>query len=188
MKEQKNSKNQFIRMIYDSFNSDSTNVGTLGEFFLHQAEQLSIEEKTTSSEEAELVRKIKIYKEAEDNKDLVWFDYSSWKYLPEAFRLKLKELADPLYWTGVFFKYSIFIQYEEELMKLLDNTGYLYLLTEHKDNYFMVWVTGDSHHYDWANNTKINDIIKNFDKRLIRSYGKNSENKIVVKNIVRGMN
>lgn len=179
----KNVKEQFIRMIYESFNSDNNGLGTLGEILLTKADQITTDLKTTESviAEEEVIHKIKEFKEAENNSNLVWMDYNSWNLLPESFRNLVKSTLDPLFWTGVFFRYDLFMLHEEVLMSNLDQSGYLYLLTEHKNNYLLVWVACDSVYFDWIHDTKMKDFNASFLTRILRSYGVDGEGKIVTR-------
>jgi hypothetical protein len=180
----KNSKQTFIRMIYDAVNSTNLGVGTLGQFLIEKAHEFDNELDSTEQDhiaEEELVRKIKEFKAAEENQNLVWMDYNSWKSLPAECKACIQDLLDPLHWTGVFFRYDLFLQHEQTITKLLDKSGYLYLLSEHKRNFYLVWVACDSKYYDWLHESKMKEFSKMFLERLIKSYGIDADGNVVVK-------
>jgi hypothetical protein len=182
MVKEKQEKQAFIRMIYDAFNSPTMSVGGLGELLLQRATELDKEPvKKEPLEEEAFVRKIKEFRVAEDNQNLVWIDYKSWNLLPDSFKKKVDEVLDPLFWAGVFFKFDQFLQHEETLVRLLDSTGYLYLLTEAKRNHTLVWVACDSVFYNWLQDSKMDELSRLFLCRLVKSYGRDSEGNPVVK-------
>ena len=180
----KDSKQQFIRMIYDAANSTNLGVGTLGQFLIQKAEEFDEESDEVNHDviaEEELIRKMKAFKIAENDQNLVWMDYQSWKMLPVECKALMVEILDPLHWTGVFFRYDLFMEHEEKITKLLNKSGYLYLLSEHKRNYLLVWVACDSNYYNWLHDSKMKEFSKMFLDRLIKSYGIDANGDVVVK-------
>lgn len=183
MKDDLVSKQQFIRLIHDATNNMSGTLGSLGTFLLERAKEINAELVATPEEinEEALVKRIKTYRIAEDNQNLVWMDYNSWNGLSEVCRGFINDNMDPLFWTGVFFKYDEFIKNEEVIVKMLDVPGYLYLLSEHKKNFYLAWVTCENNHYNWLNNSKMIELSKDFNKRMLKSYGMDGQGNVVIK-------
>jgi len=156
----------------------------LGQFLIEKAKEFNdeVEEKEDDIiAEEELIRKIKDFKLAENSQNLVWMDYQSWKMLPTECKALMEHILDPLHWTGVFFRYDLFMQNEAEITKLLNKSGYLYLLSEHKRNFYLVWVACDSNYYNWLHDTKMKEFSKMFLERLIKSYGIDANGDVVIK-------
>jgi hypothetical protein len=59
--------------------------------------------------------------DCEKRSDLIWMDYYSWNQTPILLREMIENELNPLFWSGVFFEYSKYINYKDKFKKLIDD-------------------------------------------------------------------
>lgn len=178
------SDNILATMIFSSYD-ESVDVGMLGEKLLDEANS-KIKPKTDEDEFKDISEKLIELRIEEDKENLVWIDYNSWNFLSKDFKDFITNHIDPLFWTGVFFKYSDFIKYEEHLCSLIEHNGFLSLLKEMKKNYMLVWMSNEDSSYCLLNDQRLRYRQRDYFDKVIKTYGKDSYGNVVIKTYTSG--
>lgn len=169
-------------------NNNSDRIGPLG-YSLWEMARLETERanapadpsKAKISFSPEIDAKAKRLKIAELNNDLAWIDYDSWTHLTNDFKEMLVGLLDPLFFTGVFFEYSMFLNHRDQLLNQLDETVSMFVLTEFGRTNYLITALGTGHGvYDWMAEMKFRAAKKMYKERCILVMGKGA-NGVVVK-------
>ena len=174
-----NPPNLLIQMVYET--AKSSEIGTLGECLLNKAEEISQELDANIEVLGDFEQKINELKLHEDSSNLIWMDYSSWNHISPDFKKYVEKNLNPVLWTGVFFRYDEFLQHEIELVNSIDVEGFLALLGDYNRNYLLVWISSFTIAYERLTITQLEEININFKRKLIKSYGKTREDKIISK-------
>lgn len=88
----------------------------------------------------ELDPKVHEMKAAYDMQDFVWIPYEYWGQLGIKFQQLLTEVAEPLFFGGVSFRYSKFLEHKETLLRTIAMGTTLYLMKDADLNYRMMGV------------------------------------------------
>lgn len=168
------------KLILDSLDRNENHEGTLGGVFLKYVDKIKSAEPPTeeSEKDAELVRKLTDLKQCELNKDLAWFDYGSWNVLTREMRDYFHATLDPLYYGGVFFQYSKFLQIEDLFWNKLPSTHSVTVLNDY-GNYHIHCVGENDNRYDHLGIQALQKLQKDFNRNLLVSIGTTSDGQIV---------
>lgn len=121
----------------------------------------------------EVEKKIVALKDSEERRDLAWMNYSSWNCLSRPFQKVFTSLVEPLFWGGLYFELSKFEQHKEELLSLIGD-GCISVLKYANGFEFFCTSFNDAR----TNNMGIaafRDAKKDYEKRILRSYGWNGQ-------------
>lgn len=171
--------NLLIQMVYETAKS-SENLGTLGEKFLHKAEEIThqVDETEILGDYEGRISELKLH---EDSSNLIWMDYSSWNHVNPDFKKYIEENLNPVLWTGVFFRYDEFLEHESRLAHCIDEAGFLALLGDYNKNFLLVWISSHTIAFERLTITQMDEINKNFKRKLIKSYGRTNKTEIISK-------
>lgn len=128
-----------------------------------------VKELTPEAEPTELELKIRSLRGAEKEGNLAWMNQSSWYRFPVHFRTEFIERINPFVWSGVYFKYSDFLEHVEVLLNL-DNNYSIAIITD-ASNYRFVAVTSTAREFDSMPEKEFDRYRKDFRARLLRVYG-----------------
>jgi len=132
-----------------------------------------VKETAQDNEPSELELKVWRLRDAEKEGNLAWMNQSSWYRLPVHFRNDFIERIDPFVWSGIYFRYSDFIEHVEVLLNLDDNYS-IAVITDAK-NYKFVAVTSVAREFDRMPDKEFDRYRKDFRSRLLRVYGIDSK-------------
>jgi hypothetical protein len=175
----KNAASHIVRMILDCVDhSNKSQVGLLGQILLEHANKVENEE-IEGDEDPDLVRKMRVLKRAEDECDLFWIDYKSWNCFSVTLKKQFEEALNPLFWGGVFCKYSDFQQNESKILSRLP-VGVVANLIQHRQVYQLFCVSCDAKEYHMMGIQDFESLQETIFASLLRSYCR-VNNDIVVK-------
>lgn len=113
---------QIVDMILDAFKKTDLS-RDLGDKLFDTAEKKKSEEMLLAGKDPDIpswyIEKVNRLKQAETEGDLAYFGYESWQLLPTKWKMEFAAKMDPLFWNGVFFRYSDFLARETELFSTL---------------------------------------------------------------------
>lgn len=128
----------------------------------------------------EKIRKCRKY---EDDGDLGWMDYNSWNTLPDDVRKLFEAELDPLRFTGVFFKYSAYVQLRFLLLAGIETSIAVFTLRDGK-NYQVACVSSDWAVCDSFGVYKFRKFKNEFRERLMDTLGKDSNGNLIYREVL----
>lgn len=153
-------------MIFDSRPSNKT----IAQKLVDIAEKIQ-EQKDEKPISPELEAKIKDLKQAEQEKDIAWMCYFSWCTLTPMIKELITKHIKPLFWGGgIYFRYSSFLPFEEEVMSNLDAQIGVVVRREPISGYRFFTITSFLTRHEY-NSSQI---------EIIRSYKMDHNKKLVV--------
>jgi len=167
------------------FDENLVSKSSFGQALLQAAKKSKQKETVIENKNAvispELDPRMRELKKAELEKDLCWLDYGSFNSLSTLFKEVFVQTVDPVFWGGLFFRYSHLLAVENEVWSKLDYGYCVFELLEMNGNRKMIILNGDRNSiYDYANSFDLRKFQRQFAETLLRSIG-NTPNGVVIK-------
>jgi len=128
----------------------------------------------------ELKQKINELREYEKNKDLAWLDFASWNSLDTPVHVAFSQHLEPLFWSGLYFSYSKFMENVEVLLERRD-PGTMSSIQRDGKNYRFFCLSARASIYDYFGMVQLDKIRNWYEETKYKSIGKTSTGKLIMK-------
>lgn len=175
MKQANNAAETVVKMILSACDAKQP-VGIFGQLMLEYANKEK--EGMITDEDRALFEKMRTLKFAEEDGDLVWMEYSSWNALNARLRDEWTKALDPLFWNGVFCKFSNYIEYELALLRRLGPLVVVNLVRVGK-NHQLFCVDFTDREYNLMKTKDFDKLRARVNAKIIRSFAVGADRKLV---------
>lgn len=128
----------------------------------------------------EIDLKLVEYGKVEREGDLAYFDYNSWLKIPFELKARICANIDPLFWGGTYFRYSFFLEIEEELVRNIPEDLSIIVINEQERFKFLNIQTIHGDRHDYLTDRQLNFQISKINNFVIRAYGQNKKGETVI--------
>jgi len=158
--------------------------GTMAFKMLEMARKAMIPD-AASDADKELEAKIKELRKYEAKEDLAWLDFPSWNSLSTPTHQAFAEKIEPLFWGGLYFSYSKFLDNMQFILKDMESSVTINIQKEGR-NYRFVCLNASSSIYDYFGMTQLNRIRVWYESTRHKSIGKTFTGELIVKDFKEG--
>ena len=153
--------------------------GTFGSKMIEIA-QIAMLPTEVDESDIKLHQKIQELKEFESRDDLAWLDFASWNCLSIPTRQSFSQEIDPLFWSGLYFSYSKFIERVDGILKEMDS-GTTISIQKEVNNYRFICLNAKFSIYDYFGILQLDRIRSWYESTRYQSIGKTSTGELVIK-------
>lgn len=166
--------NPIAEMIWNAVREvEDFSIGGIGEILAETADNLESLPVGSKEFDIELIQKIQILKNADENKDIGWMEYTDWNDLPEPFKRTFESVVDPLLLGSVYFVYSVFMENIPILFEQLSEDHGILVLKEGR-YYRFISASSDIYSFSRMNPFQFRTLQHRFDSNVIYVLGKNN--------------
>lgn len=108
----------------------------------------------------------------DSKKDLCWIDYRSWVILPKMLQRSIMSNLNPQTWRGIIFQYSLWVKFELDIIKNLNNDIVIVLTLDGNGKYRFHTIPLYKSYLDWMSSFKFDKLNKEVSKNAIKTYGR----------------
>jgi len=159
--------------------SGAEDTGMVGQQMLNKAKKALLPEEDEDMDD-ELKQKIQELKQYEANEDLGWMDFASWRSLKTPVHTVFSKELEPLFWSGVYFSYSQFMEKKEIILKDMD-VGTTINIQKHGSNFQFICLNSRSSIYDYFGSVELEKLKKWYVSTRYKSIGKTITQGLIVK-------
>ena len=124
-------------------------------------------------EDEEIASNMKRLKVAEENNNLSWVPFSSWKSMPADLKTEMTEDLNPVTWNGnVYFLWNEFIEFRVKYVQMLRGKACFAILKDSR-TYKIIFNAFGSHQFAGRSAKHIREETKKFNENLIEVFGSN---------------
>jgi hypothetical protein len=142
--------------------------GKLGGVFLEMAERKIADDKQlgTVDIDEEFAKKVRFLRECEQNNDLAWIDFTSWRLLSSDFKTQFESILEPLFiGSGIYFRWTPFHSNLRHLVSCSHGDTLIFVLRD-GNSYRVACVSPESKEYNWFSNVKFKESTEKFNATL----------------------